>query len=379
MIDVTRLLCGRISEAEHLRYPDAPTKRRAPAVVVWNCTRRCNLHCVHCYSESRDTNYAGELTTAEAKKMIDDLASFGVAVLLFSGGEPLMRADLFELGAYAGERGIRPAISTNGTLVTGEKAAHIHQAGFKYVGVSLDGIEATNDAFRGVEGAFAKALGGIRNTMSAGVKAGVRFTVTRRNAQDLEGIFDLLERDGIPRMCIYHLVYAGRGSELRKEDLARDETRAALDRIFARTEQMPDREILTVDNPSDGVYLYLTLRRRDRARAEEAMRLLSLNGGNGSGESIGCVDENGDVHADQFWRHYSVGNVRNAPFSQIWTGGDALLAGLRNRTKLIKGRCRECHYLPVCRGGLRVRAEAVFGDAWAEEPACRLTDEEIHA
>jgi len=384
MIDITRLLCGKKNEAEHLRYPgDSSPQRRAPAVVVWNCTRRCNLRCIHCYSESRDAAYPDELSAAEAKSLIDDLARFGVSVLLFSGGEPLMRRDLFELGRHAAEKGLRPVLSTNGTLIHNGAAAEIKSAGFKYAGVSLDGLEKTNDRFRGATGAFSQALEGIRQCLDAGIKVGVRFTLTRRNAGDLGGMFDFIAREEIPRLCVYHLVYAGRGSELIKDDLDKSQARKAMDLIFERTEELSAEnrplEVLTVDNPADGVYLYLSVRKQSPARAEEIMRLLRINGGSGSGVSIGCVDNAGDVHPDQFWRHYSPGNVRERPFSEIWTGDDPVLKGLRNKEKMVKGKCHTCNYLNICKGGLRVRAEAVSGDIWAEEPACYLTDEEIHS
>ena len=388
MIDITRLLCGRVSRAEDIRYTaeHGAAEPPAPAVVVWNCTRRCNLHCLHCYSESSDTAYTGELTGGQARALITNLAEFGVKVLLFSGGEPLLREDLPELGRFAAERGLRPVISTNGTLITGDLAAIIRDAGFTYVGVSLDGEEETNDRFRGRRGAFGMALDGIRNCREAGLKVGVRFTLTKHNFADLGSVFDLVKREGIPRMCVYHLVYAGRGSRLVHEDLTRAQAREALDLIFERTNELAELaghngapEILTVDNPADGVYLYLALRKSNPEQAGEVLRLLTINGGSGSGTRIGCVDNAGDVHPDQFWRHYSPGNVKERPFSDIWTGDDPLLAGLRRKEEMVKGRCRSCHYLGICKGGLRVRAEAVFGDVWAEEPACCLTDEEIHS
>jgi radical SAM protein with 4Fe4S-binding SPASM domain len=315
--------------------------------------------------------------------MIADFAGFGVSVLLFSGGEPLMREDVFELGLHASEKGLRPVLSTNGTLINESNAVRLKESGFKYVGVSLDGLETTNDLFRGMRGAFRHALDGIRACLETGLKVGIRFTITKRNAEDLGGMLDLLAAEGVPRLCVYHLVYAGRGSDLMKEDLDKSEARAAMDLIFARTEEMAagnaPLEILTVDNPADGVYLYLQMRKQDKRRADEVLRLLRLNGGSGSGVSIGCVDNVGNVHPDQFWRHYSFGNVRKRPFSELWNGSDPIQAGLRNKEKMVKGRCRGCHYLDICKGGLRVRAEAVSGDVWAEEPACYLTDEEIYS
>ncbi len=381
MIDITRLLCGRTTANEHLRYRRGVQQGRRP-VVVWNMTRRCNLRCAHCYASARAQAAPGELTTDEAKAFIDDLAAFGCPVLLFSGGEPTARPDLIELGAYAVQAGLRAVISTNGTLITPELAAEIKRAGFSYVGVSLDGLRETNDRFRGVEGAFDQALRGIRACLEAGVKAGLRFTISRRNQQDLPAMFDLIEAEEIPRCCIYHLVYAGRGDQLMNEDQSHAEARASMDLVIDRTRRLFDagrqKEILTVDNHADGPYLYLRLLREEPARAEEVYELLRWNGGNSSGSGIACVDDQGDAHPDQFWRHYTIGNVRERPFSELWSDGfDPLLDALRDRRSRLKGRCAKCRFLDVCNGNLRVRAEAKFGDVWAEEPACYLTDEEI--
>jgi radical SAM protein with 4Fe4S-binding SPASM domain len=314
--------------------------------------------------------------------MIDDLSDFGVPVLLFSGGEPLLRQDLFELGEYAVARGLRTVISTNGTLVTDAVAARIKEAGFSYVGISLDGIGETNDRFRGAKGAFDAALGGIRACTQANVRTGLRLTLNQHNYQDLDGIFDLLERESIRRACFYHLVYAGRGTRIQKDDLSLKESRDAVDLIFERTEALNRQgieiEILTVDNHTDAPYLLRRVQERQPERAAEVLQLLRWNGGNASGIGISSIDHRGNVHADQFWQHYSFGNVRRRPFGEIWTDtSDALMAGLKNRKPLLKGRCAECQYLDLCNGNFRVRAEAVYGDVWAPDPACYLTDEEI--
>jgi len=391
MIGVTKLLCGTVTPSDALRYGRRSAKSPShllqftqdkKPVVVWNMTKACNLRCIHCYYTARSQPDPGELTTAEAKALIDDLAQFGVPVLLFSGGEPLMREDLFELGGYAVERGIRAVISTNGTLINRRTARRIKEAGFSYVGVSLDGIGETNDRFRGQQGAFEEALRGIRHCTEVGIKVGLRLTLNKHNYDDLSAILDLLEEENIKRACFYHLVYAGRGARMKGDDLTLEETRAAVDLIFDRAEDFHrrgvDLEILTVDNHADGPYLYLRVKREQPERAEEVMQLLLWNGGNSSGVGIGAIDHLGNVHADQFWQHYSFGNVRQRPFSEIWTDtSDPLMAGLKNRKPLLKGRCASCQYLDICNGNFRVRAEAVYGDVWAPDPACYLTDEEI--
>ena len=381
MIDITRLLCGSTTANEHLRYRRHIQKGRRP-VVVWNMTRRCNLRCVHCYAHAQDRAGPDELSTEQAKELIEDLAQFGCPVLLFSGGEPTTRPDLMELGQYAVEQGLRAVISTNGTLITAEMAAAVKAAGFSYVGVSIDGLRETNDRFRAVEGAFDAALRGIHHCLATGVKVGLRFTVSKRNQHDLGPIFDLLVSEGIPRCCVYHLVYAGRGSKLIDEDQSHEEARASVDLIMQRTREMYDsgraKEVLTVDNHTDGPYIYLKLLEQDPERAAEAHELLRWNGGNSSGTGIACIDDQGHVHPDQFWRHHSLGNVHERKFSEIWTDeSDPLLRGLRNRKQLVKGRCAKCKFLDICNANMRVRAEARYGDVWAEEPACYLTDEEI--
>jgi radical SAM protein with 4Fe4S-binding SPASM domain len=293
-----------------------------------------------------------------------------------------MREDLFELASFARGLGLRIVVSTNGTLITPEVARRIKDTGFAEAGISLDGIGSRNDRFRGQEGAFQSALGAIRSCIAVGEKVSVRFTITRRNYMDVPAIFDLVERENVPRVCFYHLAYAGRGSRIQGDDLEAEETRAVVDYIFDRTIDMHRRglrkEVLTVDNHADAVYLYQRVQRDQPERAHEVLKLLRLNKGNNSGVRIGAVDNLGNVHADQFWWHHSFGNVRQRKFGDIWLDtSDPIMRGLKNRWGLLKGRCGRCRYLDICGGNLRVRAEAVYGDVWAPDPACYLTDEEI--
>ncbi|MCK8816105.1 putative heme d1 biosynthesis radical SAM protein NirJ1 [Natroniella sulfidigena] len=389
MIGVSKLLGGKEKFGDKLRYSKkskgqqhGALENRGP-VVVWNMTRTCNLSCTHCYSDSDYKDYSGELSTAEAKEFIDDLADFNVPVLLFSGGEPLIRDDIFELAEYTAEKGIRPTISTNGTLITKDVAQRLKGIGVGYVGISLDGLEETNDQFRGKEGAFKKALEGIHNCLEIDQKVGLRFTINRHNYQELDQIFDLLEEEQIPRACFYHLVYSGRGSEMVKEDISLEESRKVMDLIIERTLDFQkrgiDKEILTVDNHADGIYLYLKMKQEDPARAEKILELLQRNEGNRTGIAIANVDWLGNVHPDQFTQNHTFGNVRERKFSEIWTDSsqNEILAGLKDRKNLLKGRCSKCKWLGVCNGNFRARAEAIYGDFWHQDPACYLTDEEI--
>lgn len=391
MIGISKLYCGSVEPSDALRY--GRRSKELPShllqfsadkkpVVVWNVTRRCNLKCRHCYAHARDEVFQGELGTEEGKQLLEDLAGFGAPVILFSGGEPLIRKDLVELAEYAVHLGMRAVVSTNGTLITRSMAETLKDVGLSYVGISLDGTREVNDRFRGVKGAFDRAMAGIEHCQQAGIKVGLRFTINRMNAAEIAAIFDLLEERDIPRVCFYHLVYSGRGSELVNEALSHQETRRAVDLIIDRTLSLhvhgKPREVLTVDNHADGPYLYLRMLREGSPRASEVLELLNMNEGNNSGRGIGCVSWDGAVHADQFWRHYSFGNVRQRPFSEIWNDlSNPLMAKLKDKKRYVKGRCADCRWLGVCGGNFRVRAEALTGDLWSPDPACYLTDEEI--
>ncbi|OGX37850.1 MAG: hypothetical protein A3C53_06360 [Omnitrophica WOR_2 bacterium RIFCSPHIGHO2_02_FULL_68_15] len=389
MINVTTLYCGTASGSDPLRYgqgPAAPASSRARRpVVVWTMSRRCNLRCLHCYADSENTAYPDELTTAEARVMLEDLARFQIPALLLSGGEPLMHPQFFDLAGAARGLGLRVTISTNGTLITPSAAERIKALGVTYVGISFDGLEAVNDRFRGVPGAFDKALAGLRNLKQVGQRVGLRFTLTRRNVEALPDLFAFIERERIDRVCFYHLVYAGRGRHLAQDDLSLEETRRAVDLILLNARRLVAQgwpgEVLTVDNHADGVYLYLTLLAEGHeAEAERALRWLSWNrgGAHSSGVGIANVDSYGQVHPDQFWQTHALGNVRERPFSEIWTNNaDPLLTGLRDRLPLLTGRCGTCRWKPVCGGSFRVRALHATGDPWGPDPACYLTDDEI--
>jgi radical SAM protein with 4Fe4S-binding SPASM domain len=379
LINITKTWCGLEGSSDHLRYRSDVHRR---PVVVWNTTQQCNLNCVHCYARADSKTFSNELTTEEGKALIKDLAEYEVPVLLFSGGEPLMRRDLFELANLAKDLGLRIVLSTNGTLITREKAELLKKTGFSYVGISLDGLEETNDYFRAQKGAFNAAVKGIRNCLSNEVRTGLRYTLTKHNLADSYRIFDLIEREQIPRVCFYHLVYSGRAADLRLEDLTNEEARSFVDNMVKRVDEISqknsDLEVLTVDNHCDAPYIYLKLLDEDPKKAEEAMRLFKLNGGNSSGSGIADIDFHGNVHPDQFWQHYSVGNIHERKFSEIWSNeNEPLLKNLRNRKQLLKGRCAQCRFLGICNGNFRVRAEATYNDIWAPDPACYLTDQEI--
>ncbi len=388
MINITRLLTDQPNAGDHLRYASNLNRRhtdnagRPGPVLVWNITRACNLNCLHCYAEAGVAPAGDELSTREAEELINDLAAFKVPVLLFSGGEPMLRRDILHLIKFAAMKGIRPVISTNGTLLTESVIHGIKQAGAEYVGISLDGLGKRNDRFRGQQGAYKKAVTGIANCLDLDQKVGLRFTINKENYGDLAAIFDLVEQKRIPRVCFYHLVCTGRGTSLRNQDITPEQRRNALDLIIDTTRKLHDKgfspEILTVDNHADGIYLYLKEKKRNPARAAIILQLLKNNGGNRSGIAFGNIDWRGEVHPDQFTREISFGNIRERKFSEIWSDlSNSTMIGFKERKGLLKGRCRRCAWLDLCNGNLRARALNLTGDLWAADPGCYLSNKEI--
>jgi radical SAM protein with 4Fe4S-binding SPASM domain len=399
MIDISVLYGGLETPSTPHRYGRAITQIEPPAqqrmavarsaaerrpIVVWNLTRTCNLRCTHCYTDSEARAYPDELTTDQCKRVLDDLAEFRVPAVLFSGGEPLVRRDLFELASYARALNLHVVVSTNGTLINRATAVRFRDARFAYVGISLDSaIPEVHDEFRGCKGAFERTMGGFRHCVDVGQKVGLRLTLTRHTVRDLDLIFDFLEREGIDRACFYHLCPAGRGKDLMA--LSHEQTRQAIDTIIDRTGQMIASgrriEVLTVDNHCDGPYLYLRMLREQHPRAQQVLDMITFNGGGrySSGVSIANIDFVGNVHADQFSMYRSFGNVKHRRFSEIWQDtSDPIMAGLKNRLPLLTGRCATCRFLDCCGGSLRARAELTTGDPWASDPGCYLTDEEVH-
>ena len=362
--------------------PAGPRRHPPGPVVIWNLIRRCNLTCQHCYSISADVDFPGELNTAQVFKVMDDLKAFRVPVLILSGGEPLLRPDVFEVAARAKEMGFYVGLSTNGTLIDAPLARRIGALGFDYVGISLDGLKATHDRFRRKQGAFDASLAGLRQCREEGVKVGLRFTVTQDNAADLPALLQLAEAERIDKFYLSHLNYAGRGNKNRGSDAHFPTTRRAMD-LFLDTAWDYQRrglhkEFVTGNNDADGVYLLFWVRKNFPAREAHVRAKLAEWGGNASGVNVANIDNLGNVHPDTMWWNYSLGNVRERPFSEIWQDtSDPIMAGLKKLPREVKGRCAACAYFDICGGNTRVRALQLTGDAWEEDPGCYLTDEEI--
>ncbi len=374
----------RLSQFMREIIEPTPVRRREPPgpVVIWNLVRRCNLNCKHCYSLSTDVDFPGELSTEEVFTVMDDLSGFRVPVLILSGGEPLIRPDIFDISSRAKDLGFYVGLSSNGTLIDEATSRRIAQVGYDYVGVSLDGIGAVHDGFRRQEGAFDKALAGIRLCRAAGVKVGLRFTMTENTVQSLPALLDLVEAERIDKFYLSHLVYAGRGNRYRDDDAYHLTTRAAMDLVFERCWEAVaagvEREFVTGNNDADGVYFLHWVEDRFPDRAQHIRAKLAAWGGNASGVNVANIDNLGNVHPDTFWWHYDLGNVRERPFSEIWPDtSDPIMAGLKARPRRIKGRCAACRHFDICGGNTRVRALQLADDPWAEDPACYLTDAEI--
>ena len=364
--------------------PAAPVHRPSGPVVIWNLVRRCNLTCLHCYSISADVDFPGELTTDEVFRVMNNLRGFRVPVLILSGGEPLLRRDLFEIAARAKSIGFYTGLSTNGTLIDAPMAGRIAAIGFDYVGVSLDGLRETHDRFRRKAGAFDASLAGIRHCRDRGVKVGVRFTLTQDNAHDLNALIALCGREAIHKFYLSHLNYAGRGNRNRMHDAQHLLTRRVMDELFDLCWDHQRRgvahEFVTGNNDADGAYLLAWVRRRFPDRADHIRAKLEEWGGNASGVNVANIDNLGNVHPDTMWWDYTLGNVRQRPFSEIWSDtSDPVMAGLKSRPRPVKGRCAECRFLSICNGNTRVRARQLTGDPWEEDPGCYLSDEEIGA
>ncbi len=362
--------------------PLGPARKPPGPVVIWNLIRRCNLKCKHCYTISGDVDFPGELTTAEVFRAMDDLKAFRVPVLILSGGEPLLRPDIFEISHRAKEMGFYVGLSSNGTLIDRDNIKQIAGVGYDYVGISIDGLKATHDMFRQRQGGFDDALAGIRLCREHGIKAGLRFTATMDNAHQLPALLDLAEAEDVEKFYLSHLVYAGRGNKNRGDDARRDLTRQVMDILFARAWEDArnggTREFVTGNNDADGVYLLFWVRHNFPHLEDHIRAKLVQWGGNASGVNVANIDNLGNVHPDTFWWHYDLGNVKERPFGEIWQDtSDPIMAGLKAKPRRIHGRCGACAHFDICGGNTRVRAMQLTGDAWAEDPSCYLTDTEI--
>jgi len=362
--------------------PIGPKRNPPGPVVIWNLVRRCNLNCKHCYALSTDTDFPGELNTGEVFTVMDDLKEFHVPVLILSGGEPLLRPDIYDISHRAKNMGFYTALSTNGTLIDETNIDQIAAVGYDYVGISLDGMGATHDAFRRKEGAYAASLKGARLCKERDIKVGLRFTMTMDNAYELPDLLQLMEDEDIDKFYLSHLNYAGRGNTNRTDDARAEITRRAMDLLFETAlkdaREGRERDFVTGNNDADGVYLLHWVRQHYPQKADHMQGKLEQWGGNASGVNVANIDNLGNVHPDTMWWHHNLGNVKDRSFGDIWMDtSDPIMAGLKQYPRKINGRCGACEHFAICNGNTRVRALQVTDDPWAEDPACYLSDAEI--
>jgi len=379
MINISKLYCDLAGQSDDLRYHKPDT---FGPIVVYNCTARCNLRCLHCYSSSDASCDREQLTTDQAKRFLAQLPEANVPVALFSGGEPLLREDLLELLVEARRLGLRTVISTNGTRIDRDTAGKLAETGLSYVGISLDGQEPFHDEFRQTKGCFRAALKGIENCHQAGLRTGLRFTITRSNADQVPALFDIAVEAGIRRICFYHLVSSGRARDLDEQAPTLEQTRETINTIIDRTRELAGKglveEVLTVGNHADGPFLLVRMQAEGHPAFETARQLLLANGGNRTGEKIACVSWDGTVYADQFWRNYPLGNIMQTPFAKIWANtSDPVLSKLRHKDTFADPRCLRCRWFDLCKGNYRFLGPDPADDQWRNEPPCYLTDEEI--
>ncbi len=367
-----------------LAHPEqaAPLRQPKGPVVIWNLIRRCNLCCKHCYSISADTNFPGELSTEQVFETLQDLKDFKVPALILSGGEPLLRDDIYDISHRAKSLGFYIGLSTNGTLIDETNIDKIASAGFDYLGISIDGIGETHDKFRQMDGAFDKSMHALKLCQERGIKVGLRYTLTKDNAAELPKILALVDEHKIDKFYLSHLNYAGRGNRNREDDVVHQMTKKAMDYLFkeAWNSLGTEREIefVTGNNDADGVYFLKWVARNKPDSYHFIHQRLNQWGGNSTGKNVANIDNMGEVHPDTFWWDYKLGNVKTRKFSSIWNDiSDPLMKGLKQSERPLKGRCGLCDFKTICGGNTRVRAYQLTNDPWEEDPACYLSDNEL--
>jgi radical SAM protein with 4Fe4S-binding SPASM domain len=352
-----------------------PSRVLNGSIAIWNFTNRCNLNCLHCYSkaslDAKDT-----LSTQIVLDTLPKLKAAGVKFIIFSGGEPLTRSDIFDIANAAKELGIITYLSTNGLYVKKSNALKILET-FNYIGISIDGNETTHDYFRGLKGSFKESLKAVDLLNSYQLqKVGIRFTITKDTLKDLEFIFNLAEQHNIPKIYISHLVYSGRGLDNLKMDITKEQRKKAVEFIinkaFEYYEQKKDIEIVTGNMEMDAIVFLEKFGQKYPHLKEQMRKRLIEWGGNSAGRKLLNINSEGDVKPDPFFP-VVVGNILQEDFLDIWVHKpNEILQKLRIHPRVLKGKCHDCKYLNICNGGSRSRAWAIHGDLWEEDPSCYL-------
>ena len=348
------------------------------SIMIWNFTNRCNLLCHHCYSKA-DANEKDTLTFEEIEQTISKLKAGGVNFVIFSGGEPLLRKDIFDIAKVMKEYNIMTYLSTNGIYVSPKNVDQIIET-FNYIGISIDGIEEIHDQFRGQKGAYKKSIEAIKLIQAHGGNAGIRFTITKETQDSFYAMFELCEELKVDKLYISHLVYSGRGKDNLEIDISKEQRRKyvefIIDKAFEYYKNGNNIDLVTGNMEMDAIMLLDRFKKEYPDFVETLEQKLKAWGGNSAGYRLGNMDWAGNVKPDPFFP-FVVGNYLETPFDEIWTSSsNDILNKLREHPRQIKGRCSQCKYIEICNGGSRSRAYAISGDLWEEDPSCYLTLEE---
>jgi len=335
-------------------------------LVAWEVTRSCNLACVHCRAAAQNRPYENELSTAEAFALLDDIVSCATPIIILTGGEPLLRPDIFELAAYGTSKGLRMTMAPNGTLITADNARRMVETGIQRISVSLDGATAaSHDAFRQVPGAYAGALQGIAHARRAGLEFQINTTITRRNLAELPAIQDLAVELGAVAHHVFLLVPTGRGKDIEEQAIDAAQYEQALNWFYEQKYRVPLQLKATC-----APHYYRILRQRARQDGKsvtvDAFGLDAMTRGCLGGTGFCFVSHVGQVQPCGYLE-LDCGNIRHRKFSEIWRDSK-IFKDLRDFSRY-QGKCGRCEYLRVC-GGCRARAYESTGNYLAEEPLC---------
>ena len=335
-------------------------------MVAWEVTRSCNLACVHCRASSLFGPYTGELSTGECLKLIDDFASLGNPVIILTGGEPLLREDIYTIASYGTGKGLRMVMATNGTLVTDEVVRKLKEAGIRRVSISIDGLDAkSHDALRGVPGAYEGALSGIESMKRVGMEFQINTTITRANLPQMQGILDLAVKIGAAAHHIFLLVPTGRGKDLAHQEISPEDYEKTLN-WFYEEDQRCGIQLKATCAPHYFRILHQRKKDQGKPRREGGHPFHAMTRGCLGGTSFCFVSHRGRVQPCGYL-DLDCGQIREKRFGDIWEHS-AVFNDLRDLSRY-KGKCGRCEFIGVC-GGCRARAYEITGDYLAEEPFC---------
>ena len=341
-------------------------KKWLPKLIAWELTRSCNLNCIHCRAAARFGPYPNELTTEECFKMLDDVASFSSPIIIMTGGEPMLRDDIWDIAQHGTDLGLRMVMAPCGFLVTEETAQKILDVGIKRVSYSIDGATAeSHDNFRRVEGAFASVMKAIESSNKVGLEFQVNTTITKHNLHELPKILDLVISLGAKAHHPFLLVPTGRGADLKEQEISPEDYEKTLTWFYEMRDEVPIQF-----KPTCAPHYYRIFRQQEKEKGikvtYESHGLDAMSKGCMGGQSFAFVSNTGKVQICGFL-DTECGDIRKEPFSKVWETSEVFQE--MRAWDDYNGRCGYCEYRSVC-GGCRARAFAFTGDYMDEEPFC---------